>query len=81
MFTEILAYNNITGIKNILYIILYIIFFLLDDLIVFFIAMKTLKITALSNKYSKYSHLIGGILMLIIGILMIIKPEWLMFNF
>lgn len=81
MFTEILAYNNITGVKNILYIILYIIFFLLDDLIVFFIAMKTLKITALSNKYSKYSHLIGGIIMLIIGILMIIKPEWLMFNF
>lgn len=81
MFTEILAHNNITGIKNILYIILYIIFFLLDDLIVFFIAMKTLKITAISNKYSKYSHLIGGIIMIIIGLLMLFKPEWLMFNF
>ena len=41
MFTEILAYNNVTGVKNILYIILYIIFFLIDDLIVFFVAMKT----------------------------------------
>lgn len=81
MFTEILAYNNITGVKNILYIILYIIFFLLDDLIIFFIAMKTLKITAISNKYSKYSHLIGGIIMIAIGLLMILKPEWLMFNF
>ena len=81
MFTEILAYNNITGVKNILYIILYIIFFLIDDLVVFFVAMKTLKITAISNKYSKYSHLIGGIIMILIGILMILKPEWLMFNF
>ena len=81
MFTQILAYNNVTGIKNILYIILYIIFFLIDDLIVFFVAMKTLKITAISNKYSKYSHLIGGLIMLIIGILMLVKPEWLMFNF
>ncbi|MGN0993090.1 MAG: hypothetical protein ACI4PE_04140 [Bacilli bacterium] len=81
MFTEILAYNNITGVKNILYIILYIIFFLIDDLIVFFIAMKTLKITAISNKYSKYSHLIGGLIMIAIGLLMILKPEWLMFNF
>lgn len=81
MFTDILAYNNITGIKNILYIILYILFFLIDDLIVFFVAMKTLKITAISNKYSKYSHLIGGIIMVLIGILMIFKPEWLMFNF
>ena len=81
MFTEILAYNNIAGVKNILYIILYIIFFLIDDLIVFFIAMKTLKITAISNKYSKYSHLIGGLIMIAIGLLMILKPEWLMFNF
>lgn len=81
MFTEILAYNNITGVKNILYIILYIIFFLIDDLIVFLIAMKTLKITAISNKYSKYSHLIGGLIMIAIGLLMILKPEWLMFNF
>ena len=81
MFTEILAYNNITGVKNILYIILYIIFFLIDDLVVFFVAMKTLKITAISNKYSKYSHLIGGLIMIAIGLLMIFKPEWLMFNF
>ena len=81
MFAEILAYNNITGVKNILYIILYIIFFLIDDLIVFFIAMKTLKITAISNKYSKYSHLVGGLIMIAIGLLMILKPEWLMFNF
>lgn len=81
MFTQILAYNDVTGIRNILYIILYIIFFLLDDLIVFFVAMKTLKVTAISNKYSKYSHLIGGLIMIIIGLLMIVKPEWLMFNF
>ena len=81
MFTEILAHNNITGVRELIYIIIYVIFFLIDDLIVFFIAMKTLKITAISNKYTKYSHLIGGIIMLIIGLLMIFKPEWLMFNF
>ena len=43
--------------------------------------MKTLEIKAISNKFGKYSHLIGGIIMLLIGILMITKPEWLMFNF
>lgn len=81
MFTEIMNYNNITGLKSIIYIIVYIIFFLLDDLIVFFIAMKTLKIAAISNKYTKYSHLIGGLIMIIIGLLMLLKPAWLMFNF
>ena len=35
----------------------------------------------ISTKYNKYSHLLGGIVMFIIGILLIFKPEWLMFNF
>ena len=43
--------------------------------------MKTLKIKGISNKYTKYSHLIGGVIMVLLGILMAIKPEWLMFNF
>ncbi len=81
VFTEILSINNIKGAAKIIYILIYVLFFLIDDLLVFFIAMKTLKITAISNKYTKYSHLIGGIIMIIIGLLMLFKYEWLMFNF
>ena len=81
VFTEILNYNNVTGIRSVMYLILYVLFFLLDDILVFLIAMKTLKITAISNKYTKYSHLIGGLIMIIIGLLMLLKPAWLMFNF
>lgn len=81
MYTEILSFNNIKGLTRIIYILIYVFFFLIDDLIVFFIAMKTLKITAISNKYTKYSHLIGGLIMLVIGLLMLFKYEWLMFNF
>ena len=54
---------------------------MLDDLIVFTVAVKTMELTGISTKYSKYSHLIGGIIMLLIGILLVVKPEWLMFNF
>lgn len=81
VFTNILALNNLSSIEYSFYIFLYILFFLIDDLIVFFIAMKSLKLTGISTKYGKYSHLIGGAIMVIIGILMIFKPEWLMFNF
>ena len=35
--------------------------------------MITLKSTAISTKYNKYSHLIGGLIMLIIGLLMIVR--------
>lgn len=81
MYTEILSLNNLSSTEYILYMLLYVIFFLIDDIIIFVIAMKTLEIKAISNKYTKYSHLIGGIIMLLMGILMILKPEWLMFNF
>ncbi len=81
IFTQILALNNITGIQSFLYTLVYIFFFLLDDLVIFIIAMITAKVTGISTKYNKYSHLIGGIIMLLIGILLIFKPGWLMFNF
>ena len=81
LFTNVLAMNNTTTIETIIYVLIYILFFLIDDIIVFVIAMCTLNIKAISTRYTKYSHLIGGILMLLIGLLMILKPEWLMFNF
>ena len=81
VFTELLALNDTSSLMRFLYTLLYIVFFLIDDLIIFFIAMFTMKVTGISTKYNKYSHLIGGIIMLLIGILLIFKPEWLMFNF
>lgn len=81
MFTQILAINEVSKVGQILYSLLYVFFFMIDDIIIFIIAMKTLEIKAISNKYGKYSHLIGGLIMIIIGVLMVYKPEWLMFNF
>ncbi|MEM4153028.1 MAG: hypothetical protein QXK80_02860 [Candidatus Pacearchaeota archaeon] len=80
VYTQILALNNLPAWQYYSYLILYIFIFMLDDLIVFFIAMATLQLTGISTKYSRLSHLIGGIVMLIIGILMIFKPELLMFG-
>lgn len=81
LFAQILAMNDLSNVQTLFYNILYIIFFLLDDLIVFIIAMATMKLTGISNKYNKYAHLIGGIIMLLIGLLMTINPSILKFNF
>lgn len=81
LFAQILAMNDLSNTQTLFYNILYIIFFLLDDLIVFIIAMTTMKLTGISNKYNKYAHLIGGLIMVIIGILMIFFPNLLKFNF
>ena len=81
LFTEILALNKVTESMGMVYNTIYIIFFMLDDFIIFMIAVKTMNLKVISTKYSKYSHLIAGIIMLIIGILLIVKPGWVMFNF
>lgn len=81
LFTQILALNDLSNVQYIVYILIYIFFFLLDDLIVFIVAMVTLQVTGITTKYNKVSHLIGGVLMILIGLLLIFKPEWIMFNF
>ena len=81
IFTQILSMNDLSTVRYMTYMLIYIFFFLIDDILIFIISMKTLKITGISTKYTKYSHLIGGIIMILIGVLLLIKPELLMFNF
>lgn len=81
LFANILALNGLAGWSGVGYVLLYIFFFVLDDLVVFTIVMLTLKIKVVSNKIARYNHLVGGLLMLAIGVLMIFFPAILQFNF
>ncbi|MGB7594112.1 MAG: hypothetical protein WBL80_00925 [Erysipelotrichaceae bacterium] len=81
IFTQILALQHLNPFQYVGYLLLYIFFYLFDDLLVFFIAMKTMSLTGMSTKYGKWSHLIGAIVMVLIGLLMIFKPAWLQLNF
>ncbi|MDD3150902.1 MAG: hypothetical protein PHV68_08710 [Candidatus Gastranaerophilales bacterium] len=80
MYTQVLALNEMAGWQYYSYILLYIFFFMLDDLFIFFVAMITLEMTGITTKYAKASRLIGGLVMLAIGLMLIFKPEWLMFG-
>ena len=81
MFTQILAINNLTKVEYLSYIILYIVFFLIDDFIIFLLAITSMKVSGISAKYGKVSKIIGAIFLIIIGVLLIVRPEWLMLNF
>ena len=81
IFNEVLTVNEIGGITKIIYLLIYIFFYMLDDLIVFTISMVTLEATGITNKYNKLCTLISAIIMIIMGLLLLIKPDWLMFNF
>ena len=80
VYTKLLSMHNLTKFEHYSYLLLYILVFMLDDVLVFVITMISMKRVTLSTKYARYSHLIGGIVMLIIGLLMFFKPEWIMFG-
>lgn len=80
IYTQTLSMSNLPIWQYYMYLLLYIFVFMLDDLFVFIISMKTLEMTGVTTKYSRFSHLIGGILMLVLGLLLLFKPEVLMFG-
>jgi len=79
IYTQVLALNKLSPLSYYLYLLLYTIVFMADDLIVFCLALITFKKIGLSTRYNYYSSLIGGLVILILGLLLIFKPNWLVF--
>jgi hypothetical protein len=80
VYTQVLALSNLPVWQYYAYLALYILVFMLDDLFVFVVAMKTLQVTGATTRYVRYSHLAGGVVLLAIGALLLLRPEWLMFG-
>ncbi|MDD5291235.1 MAG: hypothetical protein PHZ04_03950 [Patescibacteria group bacterium] len=79
IYTQVLSLSDLPAWQYYAYLVLYIFVFMLDDMLIFIIAMLTLKMKGISSRYSRWSNLIGGVIILIIGILLLFKPGWLMF--
>lgn len=78
-FTKILEMNNLAWWQTQLHMATYILFYMVDDFVVFGLAFYAFDKMALTHKYVRASNLIGGILMLLLGLIMILKPELLVF--
>lgn len=76
-FTKILADLELPTFVYYLYILIYIIFYMLDDFLVFLIAVWTLKTSRISQKYMEVIKLISGLALLVLGLLMIFAPGFL----
>lgn len=75
-FSFVLTQSHLSTFMYYFYILIYTIFFMLDDMIVFGLAVFAInKYTG--TKYEKYSTLIGGIVMIIIGIFIVFFPKML----
>ena len=80
IFTQILAFNNISDLARYGYIGLYILLYLIDDFAIFAVAIYTLHATGLTTKYRRFTLIFGGVLMYSLGLLLIFAPELLTFH-
>ena len=80
VYTQVLALSELPAWQYYAYLGLYILVFMLDDLFVFVVAMKTLQIAGATTRYTRFSQLAGGFVLLAVGTLLLLRPEWLMFG-
>jgi len=80
VYTNLLSTIKLSTFEYYFYLLLYVLIFMLDDLLIFFLAIKTFEVSGISKKYTKISGIMGGMIILIIGIILIVKPELLMFG-
>jgi len=76
-FTKIIELNNLSFLESQFLMFLYILMYMVDDFIVFGLALWGAKHLALTTKYAKWCNFIGGILMIILGLLLVIAPDLL----
>lgn len=77
VFTQVLALQVMPAWERHAWIGLYVLVFLLDDLAVFAAAMFTLERSGAGGRYAHHAQLVGGIVMILIGTLLVLRPEWL----
>ncbi|MCA9391996.1 hypothetical protein KC614_02215 [candidate division WWE3 bacterium] len=77
IYTQVLSLANLDPITYYMYLLMYIVVFMIDDLFVFALAIFTLRVTGISEKYTRMSSLVGGVVILVIGILLLFAPSLL----
>ena len=80
VFTQILAFNEVPDLMRYWYSFLYILLYMIDDTIIFIIALVTLRASGMTTKYRRFTLIFGGILMYALGMLLIFAPEALTFQ-
>jgi hypothetical protein len=76
VFAQVLALSELAPWQYAAYLGLYVGVFMLDDLVVLVAALKTLEVTGLTGRYARWSNAVGGVALLLVGALLLFRPQW-----
>jgi cytochrome c biogenesis protein CcdA len=80
VYTGMLARSDLSLWQYYALVALYVGVFMADDAVVLVMAMATLHLAHGSARYARHSQLVGGTLLIAIGVLLILRPDWLRFG-
>ncbi|MBN2096539.1 glutaredoxin [Candidatus Peregrinibacteria bacterium] len=80
-FTKVLDMSYLSWAGKQLYNAIYIFMYMIDDIIIFILALYSFdKIGLTTHKYTRASHFIGGLIMVILGVILLTNPTLLVFG-
>ena len=77
VYTQALAMHDLPAAGHYAYLLLYLAVFLLDDAAILVTALVTLRFVASAGAWTRLSHLVGGVVLMVLGAVMIFRPDLL----
>ncbi len=77
IWSNLVSANQISVVSYLLLLGLYMLIYLLDELVVFGVAVFTMQASHVEEKHGRVLKLVSGVIMLILGIVMVINPAWM----
>jgi len=77
LYTSLLTLQPLPAWENYAYLLLYIVAYMLDDLVMVAVAVVTLGHHKLQERGGRALKLASGLVILLLGAIMLIRPEWL----
>ena len=75
IWSNLLASQNVDTLTFVLLLLVYMLVYLLDEMVIFLAAVFTLRASKLEEKHGRVLKLIGGVLMLTLAVVMLVDPS------
>jgi glutaredoxin len=75
LWSNLLISQNVTSSEFVMLLLVYLLVYQLDELLIFFVAVFSLRAFKMEEKHGRILKLIGGMLMLTLALTMLIKPS------
>lgn len=77
VYTQVLAMSEMPRWQHYAYLALYVAVFMLDDLVVLIATLGAVTLAARSASYTRWSNRLGGIILIVLGLLLVFRPQLL----